>query len=244
MSFLKIKKLPSTNFDEINKLPDVVFFDYDGTIADNSKYLVKAFNYALKCNFDKRKDKKLLAEIKKIKKDSDRWIHIKDNCEKEVFAKCNEDYDVYLSKQRMCKIRHVVDILKLFKKYNIKMNVVSQKRGNGLRDELQKANLMPKYFENAYGTLDFDDLQKPSKEFLDKVKEHSKTKTKTCWMIGDRCSDVITALNMGGKAFIIDKTEYEKIKENYDDLIGKKIFFTSYRRLIKLIKKLYKNKQQ
>ena len=55
MRFFKLKRLPSTSFDNIRKMPDVVFFDYDGTISNNSKYLVKAFNYALKCNFDKKK---------------------------------------------------------------------------------------------------------------------------------------------------------------------------------------------
>ena len=81
-------------------------------------------------------------------------------------------------------------------------------------------------------------LQKPSKEFLDEVRRITKTKTKSCWVIGDRKSDVITALNIEGKAFIIGKNDVLKIREEYDDLIGKDIFFTSYKKLIKLAKKL------
>lgn len=243
MSFfekLKINRLPSTKFDAITRLPECVFFDYDGTIINNSKYLVKAFNYALKCNFNKKKDKKILNEIKKIKKDSDKWNYIKTNCSNEIFAKCNTDYDIYLSSQRLCKIRGVENVLKKLKKLNIPMYVISQKRGDGLREELKKAKLMPKYFVNAYGTLDFKELQKPSKEYVDAVRTDSKTKSKSCWMIGDRCSDVITGINMNGKAFIIDKGEFNKINQEFNDEIGKKIFFTSYRRLEKLIKKLSK----
>ena len=237
----KIAKLPKTSFSKIDVLPDAVFFDYDGTISDNSKYLIKAFKYALKQNFDKKKDKKLLNEIKKIKNDSDKWLYIKNHCDIQIFEKCNKDYGIFLSTQKMKKIKGVLKFLKLLKKYKIKVFVISLKDGKGLREELLKAGLLNKYIQDAYGTLDFGDLQKPSIEFLNAVENETKTKSKKKWVVGDSYSDVLTALNMkNSKVFIIDKKDYNKIIENYAKLIGERIFFSSHDRLRKLTKKLKK----
>ena len=234
----KIKRLPITSFRTIEELPEVVFFDYDGTIAED-KHLVEAFKYALKLNFDKKKDKDFLHNLRKIKKDSEQWAFIKANMPQDVFVKCNEDYDVYISKQKICKVRGAVKLIKKFYKYGIPMFVISQKRGDGLREALKKAKL-EEYFYKAYGTLDLGTLQKPSKEFCDKVLEDCKMKGKRIWMIGDRYSDVLTALNFGGKAFIIKKCEVEKIQLEQGDLVGKDVFFTSFRRLKGLIKKIHR----
>ena len=236
----KIKRLPITSFKTIEKLPEVVFFDYDGTIAED-KHLVEAFKYAMKMNFDKKKDKKFLQNLKKIKKDSEQWAFIKANKSSEIFAKCNEDYDVYISRQKICKVRGAVKLIKKFYKYGIPMFVISQKRGDGLREALKKAKL-DEYFSKAYGTLDLGTLQKPSKEFCDKVLEDCKMTEKNIWVIGDRYSDVLTAINFGGKAFIIKKCEVEKIQSEQGSLVGKDIFFTSFRRLKKLVKRLKKAK--
>ena len=236
----KVNCFSITNLNNVDKKPDAVFFDYDGTISDNSKYLVKAFNYTIKVNFDKKKDKKLIKAIKKIKKDSEKWSYIKKNCPLKVFAKCNEDYDNYIARQKICIVKGILNVLKFFKKHNIPMMVVSQKRGDGLRNELKRVKL-DKYFVKAYGTLDFGEAQKPSKEFVNSVRKDSKTKTKFCWMIGDRCSDVETGLNMNGVIFIIDDGEAEKIYKEHADKIGKKIFFTKYRTLLTFLKKMFKN---
>ena len=213
---------------------------YIASPRDNSKYLVKAFDYAVKTNFDKKKDKKLIKAIKKINKDSEKWRYIKEHCPFEIFAKCNEDYDKYISRQKICIVKDVLKVIKLFKKHNIPMMVVSQKRGDGLRSELKRAKL-DKYFIKAYGTLDFGEAQKPSKEFVDAIRKDSKTKTKFCWMIGDRCSDVETGINMNGIIFVIDDGEIEKIYNEYADKIGKKIFFTKYKALLAFLKKMLKN---
>ena len=117
------------------------------------------------------------------------------------------------------------------------MYIVSQKSGQGLRDELAK-NEIGKFFKSAFGTLDFGMAQKPTAEFTNAVLTKVKAKSKESWMIGDRNSDVLTALNFNGKAFIIDKGEASKIVETNNDLIGKKIFFASYNRLYKLVKTL------
>jgi len=233
-----MKHFPKTKLNVITTLPDAVFFDYDGTICNNSKYLVKAFNYAVKMNFDKKKDAIILKAVKKIKKDSEKWSYIKQNCPMEVFTKCNEDYDEYISSKKLCLVRNVKKVIKLFYKYNIPMFVVSQKRGDGLREELRRSKLI-NYFSKAYGTLDFDELQKPSKEYIDAVLKDSKMEGKRCWMIGDRHSDVIAGLNMNGNIFIIDKNDMGKIYNENSDLIGSRIFFTSYLRLIIHIMKIY-----
>ena len=239
---LKLKRLPKTDFKKITELPEVVFFDYDGTISDNSKYLIKAFNYALKKNFNKKKDKEVLKNIKKINKDDEKWKYIKQNCSLQIFEKCNSDYGYFLSQKKMKKVRGVLKMLKLLKKYSIKAFVVSQKDGKSLREELLKAGLLNKYIEDAYGTLDFGELQKPSLEFINEVIKQTKTKTKKKWVIGDSYSDVLTCLNMNNsKGFIIDKKDYEKITNEQKDIIGEKIFFTSYYRLIRYTKKLKRN---
>ena len=231
------KRLPHTSFDSIKELPEAVFFDYDGTISDNERYLVPAFEYAIKKNLDKKTRK----EIAKINYDADKWKYIKEHFSTEIFAKCNEDYGKYIVNQTFYSIRGVRKFIYNLKKMRIKMYVVSQKDGNGLREEMKKTGII-KHFNGIFGTLDLGTLQKPSKEFMDKVKEITKTTNKNCWMIGDRCSDVVSAINLDAKAFIINKVEYQKIVSNYSNLIGKQIFFTSYKRLLKLLLKLKKTK--
>ena len=129
MKFLSY--LPHTRLDAIKELPDVVFFDYDGTINDNDKYILKAIKYIVNKNL-KKKD---IKAISKIKGDSEKWAYIKQNCEKDVFEKCNYDYDEYLNRQKIVLKRSVVKLIKLFYKYDKKMIVVSQKCGDGLRSD-------------------------------------------------------------------------------------------------------------
>ena len=234
LSFIP-QRLPHTSFENITTLPDVVFFDYDGTISDNERYLVPAFEYAIKKNLDKKARK----EIEKISFDADKWKYVKEHFSTEIFAKCNEDYSKYIVNQTFYSIRGVRKFIYHLKKMRIKMYVVSQKDGNGLREEMKKTGII-KHFNGVFGTLDFGTLQKPSKEFMEKVKEITSTTNKNCWMIGDRCSDVVSAINLDAKAFVINKGEYQKIVNNYSDLIGKQIFFTSYKRLLNLLLKLKK----
>ena len=226
------KRSPSTPFKNIQKKPDVIIFDYDGTIVNNDKYVMKAIKYAIHKNLDKKKIK----VTKKFKIDNEYWDFIKYNCSNDVFVKCNYDYDYYLSLQKLCKIRGVLKLIKLFAKHKKPMLVVSQKCGLNLRKELKKCGLMS-YFKNAYGTLDFEDLRKPTKDFVDAVKNDANIKNEHCWIIGDRHSDATMALNFSGKAFIIGNNDVQKIQDEYRDLIGDDIFFTSYARLTKFVKK-------
>ena len=233
--FRKKDQFPQTSFENISNLPDVVFFDYDGTISDNAENIVKAFKFVLKKNFTKKQAK----EIKKIKKDSEQWAFIKQNYPIEMFSKCNADYDEFLSNQKFHKVRGALKLIKRLYRFKVPMIVISQKRGEGLRDELKKAKI-DKYFKNAHGTLDFGELQKPSPEFLQEVKNANNITSQKSWVIGDRIVDVITALNLNGKAFIIDKSDFEEVVNNNGNLIGTQIFFTSYLKLKKLVNKLHK----
>ncbi len=152
-SSLIAKRMPQSSFESIKKKPDIIIFDYDGTIANNDKHIMKAIKYTIHRNLNKEEIRK----TKKFKIDNEYWEFIKHNCSNSIFVECNKDYDNFLSLQKLCKVRGSFQLIKLFAKHNKPMFIVSQKCGESLREDLKKGKIM-KYFKNAYGTLDFDDL--------------------------------------------------------------------------------------
>ena len=90
--------------------------------------------------------------------------------------------------------------------------------------------------------MDFgDEIHKPMKEFTDKIVELENLQNKKIWMIGDTINDVITAQNFGCIALIVDDVSRDIIVERYGNLIGKEIFFTTHKNILKQIKKLQSN---
>lgn len=240
LNFLKKQdKFILNDLHLISKLPDVVMFDYDGTINNNKKQFNKCIDYMIRHCFTKEE----IAIIKKEYPKPDILIfdYLKEKFSTEKMSDALKTTDEWCDKQR--KIRLMRGVKKLIKYlYNNRFNafVVSQKCGVSLRNDLNKLKLT-KYFNRIYGSLDFgEEIHKPLKEFTDKIVEIEGLQNKNMWIIGDTINDVIMAQNFGGIALVVDDTSYDIIFERYKDLIGKEIFFTRHKDILKRVIELSK----
>ena len=237
--FNKKSKIKLDDLSSIKIKPDVILFDYDGTINNNKKQFNKCIDYMIRHCFTKEE----IAIIKKEYPKPDILIfdYLREKFSTEKMNEALKTTDEWHDKQR--KIRLMRGVKKLIKYlYNNRFNafVVSQKCGVSLRNDLNKLKLT-KYFNRIYGSLDFgEEIHKPLKEFTDKIVEIEGLQDKNIWMIGDTINDVITAQNFGCIALIVDDTSYDIIVERYKDLIGKEIFFTRHKDILKRIVELSK----
>ena len=212
--------------------PEIIYFDYDNTIEDNSKWQ-DDFNYAVKQNLNEQQ----LQELNKVKLDADKWVFIRKNFTKEIIDKIEVDNNEAKLKHHYVPVVGSREFLETSNLYDIDTYVVSQRWDKALNKLVDRANLR-KYFKNFYGTGTFAGLQKPQPEFTEAILKDVKGKGKKCWMIGDARSDVKTAQQLGCLAFIISNEEKKEIIETYGSLIGKKVFFVSYNSLSYLLSNL------
>lgn len=239
MSCFFIKKRKLNDLSVIKQKPDVVIFDYDGTINDNKKYFKPCSKYILNKVFTKAEREKIKREYPKF--DILIYDYFEANFSKEKMNNALKANDEFFENHKIKTMPYVKKLIHFLSKNKVDELVVSQKYGVGLRNDLNKLNLT-KYFKNIYGSLDFgEEIHKPMKEFTDKIVELENLQNKKLWMIGDTINDVITAQNFGCIALIVDDISYDLIVERYGGLIGKEIFFTTHKNILKQVKKLQSN---
>lgn len=239
--FRKIKTQQLNFFKGKITLPDIVYIDYDGTISDNNGYLYDAFVYSAKKHLTKQQVK----EVSKIKEDGDRWAYLGTlKLSQEEEQAFSADFANYMTQQQLKLIKGIISFIKLLNKVDIPVYILSQKGGDSLRNELKK-NKMYRYFKGAYGSYDFEGCMKPSPEFTAKIKEATLAKPdKICWMIGNTYTDVEMGKNIGCQSFLVTKEDFKKVNKENRGIVGKYVFFTSYRQLSKLIKVMLDHKKK
>ena len=203
--------------------PDIVFFDYNGTLYDDKKIFDEGCKKYCKW---------------KTKSQADYFAKAGTNVKKDLIVKLlgsdvlKQVYS-HFATSKFAKVQGVEDVLIELTKKKIKTYVLSKSDGTKLRKWLTDGNLLH-YFNDVYGTNDFGDLQKPNKDFADKIKEVVRLKNQKCWMVGDSEQDIIMAKNLGCKCFIIDN--FEEIKQNYANLIDENVAFMRYSEILNLVK--------
>ena len=239
MSCFFKKRIKLNDLSVIKQKPNVVIFDYDGTINDNKKYFKPCSKYILNKVFTKEEREKIKREYPKF--DILIYDYFEANFSKEKMNASLKANDEFFENHKIKTMKGVKKLIKYLSQQNIDMLVVSQKYGDGLRGDLHKIKLTH-FFKNIYGSLDFGvEIHKPIKQFTDKIVELENLKGKKMWMIGDTINDVITAQNFGCIALIVDDISYDLIVERYGNLIGKEIFFTTHKNILKQVKKLQSN---
>ena len=192
--------------------PDIVFFDYNGTLYDDKKLFDEGCEKYCKW---------------KTKRQAEQFAKASTNVKKDLIVKLlgsdvlKQVYS-HFATSKFAKVQGAEDVLIELTKKKIKTYVLSRSDGTKLRKWLTDGNLLH-YFNDVYGTNDFGDLQKPNKDFADKIKEVVRLKNQKCWMVGDSEQDIIMAKNLGCKCFIIDN--FEEIKQNYANLIDENVYF-------------------
>ena len=207
--------------------PDIVFFDYNGTLYDDKKMLNEGCKKY--CKWQTNEDRRLFESFGANEKYAFLLTKLGKNTLRQV-------YD-YLVSQPF-KVFDGADILlKELQKQNITLYVVTGSVGRNVKKWLTNAKLS-QYFNGIYGENDFGDLKKPNKDFADKIKEVVGLKNQKCWMVGDSEQDIVMAKHLGCKCFIIDN--FEEIKQNYANLIDENVLFMTYSDILNLIKNIHK----
>ena len=203
--------------------PDVVFFDYNGTLYDDKTVMLEGCKKH--CKWNAKEDKKMFEKISVNQKVD----FIKKTIGQETL---NKIYGYMLTQD--FKVFDNADlVLKALKKQNIPCYVATKSKEKRVREWLANGK-MSQYFNGIYGTNDFGDLQKPNKDFAEKIKEVVGLKNQKCWMIGDSKQDIIMAKNLGCKSVIVDN--FDEIKQNYANLIDKNVLFMKYSEILNLVK--------
>ena len=213
----KIKK--NNNKD----MPDVVFFDYNGTLYDDKKIFDEGCEKY--CKWKTKQQAEQFAKASANKKKELILQVLRKDVLKQVYS--------HFATSKFAKVQGAEDVLIELTKKKIKTYVLSRSDGTKLRKWLANGKLS-QYFNGIYGTNDFSNLIKPNKDFADKIKEVINLKDRRCWMIGDSEQDIIMAKNLGCKCFIIDN--FKEIKQNYANLIDKNVAFMTYGEILNLVK--------
>jgi HAD superfamily hydrolase (TIGR01549 family) len=209
--------------------PDVIFFDFDGTISDNTQQLGFAFKMAIKKHGFGDNDLIKIIEYELKGDFYTPWEMAEKQLTKTEFIAMEKDYHKYyfdLVKTEMySEVEGVRNFLEFCKKEKIPMIILSGRDGNAVRKETEYRD-WNKYFAGIYGERDFGNFVKPQIESLQMAAQKSNIKYKTCWYIGDTNTDIQMAINADCDAFYVGNPnlinkKYDKLHiTNYKDLLS------------------------
>ena len=199
-----------TYFSEITQLPDAVFWDWDGTIADSYQFLNNAHNHTLKTlGFPIFKDGEYKNYFGKPREILYPAIY-KDKSEeaKDIF----QTY-VLENSHLVQTIPGTHDVLEIFYQKKIPMGVVSNKKGDFVSQELKHTDC-EQYFSVVVGAGEAQE-DKPSGAPLNLALQKARINKEihTVWYIGDTENDLACAQDAGCQALFL------KGDENTDKLI-------------------------
>lgn len=217
------------------KLPDVIFFDWDGTISDNSENLSFAFGNAL-LKYGITKD-----ELHMIR-DNERngnvdyiWEWAESRFDKKTFDAMERHYH-YLYKEvsriNYTLVPQVVSVLQELQKRHIPAIVISNRNGDAVRLEAKKNNLT-RYFKGIFGEHDFKGVLKPNIDFMKLAAKKAGIKYESCWIIGDGETDIEQGFISGCKIFFVGREVVLNKGTRYKELVANKtITNTDYKHIL------------
>lgn len=195
------------------KLPDAVFWDWDGTIADSYSFLNDAHNHTLQSlGFETFKGEEYREYFGKPREVLYPAIY-KDKAEqaKEIF----QTY-VFDNAHRVKIIDDCVDVLEFLHGQGVVMGIVSNKKASFITEEIRHAKL-DKYFSVLVGAGEAQE-DKPSAAplFLALQKANIDHIQSDIWFVGDTENDLACAKESNTKAiFYEDGHQDPKLIDQY-----------------------------
>lgn len=184
--------------------PKIILFDWDGTLVDTKHLIVEALNETFEkmghpkrvtlYEFDKSMGHSLKEAFPKIfpGRDQEALSHFYDYIEKHHLT-------------LLTLLPGAYELLNFLKKYNIKMGIISNKRGDILRKEIKHLKL-DDYFYNIIGSCDLE-KDKPCPSVVENsLLNTGIDKGKNVWSIGDSVVDITCANKAGCFAVLIHNT--------------------------------------
>ena len=207
-------------------LPSAVIFDWDNTLVDSWPAIAEAINHTRKA-FDL--DQWTVAEVSacctRAARDSfPEWFG--DQWEK-AYDIYYRGFDEIRKKRDIVTLAGANDLLQWLKEQSIPAFVVSNKRGDYLRIEVERLKWQG-YFVSVVGAQD-SPRDKPARDHVDHaLKTSGMVSDASMWFVGDSETDVLCARNSGcTPVFIGPEAEAERL--------GVSLCFADCQNLLKML---------
>ena len=218
---MKIPVLKSS----IKKKPDVIIFDWDNTLVDTWPVIADSLNAALSA-FDKKPwtMQQVKTKVKHSLRDSFPTLFGQNwKSAAKIFYKRFEMIHTKL----LCPIKGIPEMLDALTESGIQLSIVSNKRGDYLRNEIDFLNWCH-YFNNIVGANDAE-FDKPSVKTIEMaLKYASKSENINVWFVGDSNIDMECAINSGCIPILLRKNppfidEFKDFKPTLHFLNGRQL---------------------
>ena len=191
--------------------PEVVIFDWDGTIVDTSEIVYSAYlKLADVFDIPMITEQELKENFFRALEDvfpemfGDRWLEAK-----ELFYKHIKS--VHLEKIKL--LPGAEQVLQQLSEQKIPMVIVSNKTGDILRKEVSYLNL-DNHFVAVVGAGDAEKNKPNAEHAYHALKSFEIVADNKVWFVGDTMADMLCAKNIGAKAILIgSNTPISKVEE-------------------------------
>lgn len=200
------------------KLPEAVFWDWDGTIADSYSFLNDAHNHTLvKLGFNAFEEDEYKAYFGKPRDALYPTIYKEKHLEAmEIF----QEY-VFENAHNVQVLPHVKPVLEFFADRGIPMGIVSNKKANFIAEELRHTGLAD-FFQILIGAGEAQ-ADKPSGAPLRLALERTSITAppENIWYVGDTENDLACANDVGCPAlFLKGHADTDALLQKYPPLIS------------------------
>ncbi|MGN7438413.1 MAG: HAD family hydrolase [Alcanivorax sp.] len=207
-----------THFPETITLPDAVFWDWDGTIADSYGFLNDAHNHTLEAlGFERFKDGEYMNYFGKPREVLYPAIY-KDKCDQamDIF----QTY-VFENSHKVKTIDGTRDVLEFFHTNKIPMGVVTNKKSSFVTRELEHTRFAP-FFQVIIGAGEaHSDKPSGAPLALALEKTNLEPQTHNIWFVGDTENDLACAQDAGCTGiFLKGDKDTESLIATYKPLIS------------------------
>ncbi len=197
------------------KKPDVIFFDWDGTIVENSDF-VECLSKSLFNKFPIKGHGKVADFEKAIDLAFGKGVTAKDAITY-LYGKTDYNIDQILNfiksgslefTPKLSTLEGVIDVIRLIHSKNISMCIASNRDLLSLKREVEELYLS-QYFKEVL-SFEHVDAPKPLPHIIYhgiKLFNNPDIKLSNCWLIGDQMTDIGCAINSGLIPFFVGKNE-------------------------------------
>lgn len=210
-------------------LPDAVFWDWDGTLADSYGFLNDAHNHTLvTLGFEPFKDGEYHQYFGKPRDILYPMIY-GDKAEeaKDIFGAY-----VISNAHQVKTVEGAINALEFFREKNIRMGIVSNKKADLIKEELKHLN-WEHFFEIVIGAGDTP-LGKPSPEPLKLALSECgiDASQQNVWYVGDTENDLLCARDaICPCLFLTGHADTQRLLSEYNPLIS----FDNYEQLLEIL---------
>ena len=221
--------------------PKAVVFDLDGTLIDNSSFMVDAyFSGMLELGYEPKDRDFIRLQLGKSTFDIGRALGLKDSDLRKLDTYFWTFFGSFVSDEDKIPIVYpgVQDLLQLLHKYHIPVAICTSNKSSFARALMDKISL-GSFISTFVGSDDLlDQKPSPGPVFLALKRlgfEKSSSKDSSFWFVGDTATDVLAASSAGLSSFVVpEPSRISSVKDQNPDFL-----FDSMVQLLDFVKPVF-----